>query len=177
MATSSVAAERRVGTGPGENGAARVLALVVPVCLLGGALFSQFVGHLYPCEMCWWQRYPHAAAIVLAALAFIWPADSSRARTLTALAALAIAISGAIGFYHAGVEAHVFKGFTACTSMIHGGTSNADLLKQIMNTPLIMCDQVQWRFLGLSLAAWNAIISLTGAGAIATLLLRGRRAA
>ena len=47
-------------------GAARLLALALPVALLGGALLSQYVGKLYPCEMCWWQRYPHGVAILLA---------------------------------------------------------------------------------------------------------------
>ena len=164
----------RPGSGLSSNGMARLLALLVPVGLLGGALFSQYVGGLWPCEMCWWQRYPHAAAILVAGLAFAFTADSPRARALTALAAAAIAISGGIGVYHAGVEAHVFKGFTACSTMASGGASAADMLEQIMKVPLIQCDQVQWRFAGLSLAAWNAIISLTGASAIALLLMRKR---
>ena len=153
---------------------ARLLALLVPLGLLGGALFSQYVGHLWPCEMCWWQRYPHGAAILLAGAAYLFAADSRNARLLVALAALAIAISGAIGVYHAGVEAHVFKGFTTCSTMA-SGTSPQDLLRQIMKVPLIQCDQVQWRFAGLSLAAWNAIISLPSAVVIAVLL--GRRQA
>ena len=45
-----------------------------PLALLGGALGSQYFGGLHPCEMCWWQRYPHVAAIVLAVLAFTGPA-------------------------------------------------------------------------------------------------------
>ena len=157
------------------NQAARLIALLVPLGLLGGALFSQYVGGLWPCEMCWWQRYPHGAAIVLAALAFLFAASDGRARTLVALAALAIAVSGAIGSYHAGVEAHVFKGFTSCSTMTSGG-STADVFKQIMEVPLIQCDQVQWRFLGLSLAAWNALISLPSALLVGGLLARGRRA-
>ena len=166
----------RPGSGLSSNGMARLLALLVPVGLLGGALFSQYVGGLWPCEMCWWQRYPHAAAILIAGVAFAFTADSPRARTLAALAAAAIAVSGGIGVYHAGVEAHVFKGFTACSTMASGGVTAADMLKQIMKVPLIQCDQVQWRFAGLSLAAWNAIISLTGASAIALLLMRKRAA-
>lgn len=157
--------------GMAPSAAARLLALVIPVALLGGALFSQFVGGLYPCEMCWWQRYPHAAAIAIAGAAFLFVADSQRARTLTALAALAIAVSGAIGVYHAGVEAKIFEGLTTCTATTHAGNA-ADVLAQIMKTPLIRCDQVQWRFLGLSLAAWNALISLSGAAAVAALLMR-----
>src|SRR5438477_3074757 len=97
--------------------AARLIALLLPVALLGGALGSQYFGGLHPCEMCYWQRWPHAVAIVFAALAFTAPVQSSRSWTLVLLAALAIAISGAIGVYHAGVEAKIFEGFTQCTAM------------------------------------------------------------
>jgi disulfide bond formation protein DsbB len=155
--------------------AARLIALILPAALLGGALASQYLGGLFPCEMCYWQRWPHAAAIVLAAIAFTCPAASPRARTLTLLAALAIAVSGAIGVYHAGVEAKIFEGFTQCTSHTTAG-STADLLKQITHAPLIRCDQVQFRFLGISLAGWNAILSLGGAALVALLALKpGRR--
>ena len=152
----------------------RMIALLLPLALLGGALGSQYIGGLYPCEMCWWQRYPHAAAIVLAALAFTAPADSQRSRSLTLIAALAIAISGAIGVYHAGVELHIFQGLTTCSTTAKA-TSTAELLKKLMKVPLIRCDQVQWSFLGISLAGWNAILSLTGAVAIVWLALTGRR--
>ena len=70
--------------------------------------------------------------------------------------------SGAIGFYHAGVELHYFKGFTQCTSTVTGG-STEDFLKAIMSAPLVRCDDVQWSFLGISMAGWNAILSLGGA--------------
>src|SRR5688572_16180392 len=88
---------------------ARLLAFLLPVGLLGGALLSQYVGGLYPCEMCYWQRWPHAAAILLALGAFLRPAIS---RPLILLAALAIAISGAIGVFHAGVELGWWEGVT-----------------------------------------------------------------
>src|SRR3954467_12773171 len=103
--------------------AARLLALFLPAALLAGAFGSEYLGHLNPCEMCWWQRYAHMAALVPAALAFTAPATSSRARALTLLAAAAIAVSGAIGFYHAGVELHIFKGFTTCTATARAGTT------------------------------------------------------
>ena len=164
---------------PGASGfdgpaAARLIAFLLPAALLGGALGSQYLGGLYPCEMCYWQRWPHAAAIVLAALAFTAPATSVRARTLTLLAALAIAGSGAIGVYHAGVEAKIFEGFTRCTALSKS-SSTAELLKQITRAPLVRCDEVQFRFLGLSLAAWNAILSLGGAALILLLTFRRRR--
>ena len=156
--------------------AARLIALLLPAALLAGAFGSQYLGGLYPCEMCWWQRYAHMAAIVPAALAFTGPSASGRSRVLTLLAALAIAVSGAIAVYHAGVEARIFEGFTQCTSTLSKGVSTADLLKQITHAPLVRCDEVQFRFLGISLAGWNAIFSLGGAALIAILTFRSRRA-
>jgi disulfide bond formation protein DsbB len=154
---------------------ARAIALLLPVALLGGALGSQYLGGLVPCEMCIWQRWPHAAAIVLAGLAFAAPTSSQGSRTLTLLAAAAIAISGAIGVYHAGVELGIFEGLTTCTSLASGGT-NADLLNSILNAPLVRCDQVQFAFLGISMAGWNALLSLGGAALIAWLALTRRAA-
>jgi len=146
---------------------ARLLALLVPVGLLGGALFSQFVGGLYPCEMCYWQRWPHGVAILLALGALLSPIGAPRTRALVLLAALAIAVSGAIGVFHAGVELGYWEGVTQCTA------NGAKSLQDILSTPLVRCDQVQWSLFGISMAGWNAIISLGSAALIA--LLAGRR--
>jgi disulfide bond formation protein DsbB len=108
-------------------------------------------------------------------VAFSAPSTAPRARTFTLLAALAIAVSGAIGVYHAGVEAKIFEGFTQCTALAKGG-STADLLKQITHAPLIRCDEVQFRFLGISMAGWNAILSLSGAALILLMTLKPKRA-
>jgi len=145
---------------------ARLLALLVPSGLLGGALFSQYVGGLYPCEMCYWQRWPHAAAILLVIGAYLTGSNPPRSRMLVMMAALAVAISGAIGIFHAGVEIGWWEGITQCTAT--GATS----LQDIMKVPLVRCDQVQWEFLGISMAGWNAIMSLTGAAAIVALARR-----
>ena len=98
---------------------ARVIALIVPLALVAGAYGFQYIGGLYPCEMCWWQRYGHFAGIAFAALAFVLPAK----RLLTALAGLGIASSALIGAFHAGVEYGWWKGFTECTSAITFGLS------------------------------------------------------
>ena len=154
---------------------ARLIALLLPAVLLTGAFGSQYFGGLYPCELCWWQRYAHMVAFALAVIAFSAPAFEPRARTFTLLAALAIATSGAIGVYHAGVEAKIFEGFTTCTALPKA-TSTAELLKQITHAPLVRCDEVQFRFLGISMAGWNAIISLAGAALILLLSLKAKRA-
>ena len=158
-------AAERAAVPMGQFELARLIALLVPMGLLGGALGSQYLGGLHPCEMCYWQRWPHAAAILLAAGAFLLPA---RSRLLTALAAFAIAISGAIGLFHAGVELGWWQGLTRCTA---GGALSLD---ELMNVPLVRCDQVQWSWLGISMAGWNAILSLGSAAVITGLLARGR---
>ena len=157
------------------NSAARLIALLLPSALLAGALGSQYLGGLHPCEMCYWQRWPHGAAIVLAALAFTASASSGRSRLLTLLAALAIAVSGVIGVYHAGVELGIFEGITTCTAVATGGTTE-ELLRQITQATIIRCDQVQFSFLGISMAGWNAILSLGGAAVVLWLLAKARRA-
>jgi disulfide bond formation protein DsbB len=172
---SAAAPARSQPTAFGRAALGRLLALLVPLGLLGGALGSQYFGGLHPCEMCYWQRWPHAAAIVLAALAFTAPADTQRSRTLTLLAAAAIAVSGAIGVYHAGVELKIFEGITTCTAGA-SAASTAELLDKLMRVPLVRCDQVQWSLLGISMAGWNAIISLSGAAAAAALTLSRRQA-
>ncbi len=150
---------------------ARALALLIPAALLAGAWGFQLIGHLYPCEMCHWQRWPHYAALPIALLAFV---PGMPQRPLVALAAIAIAVSGAIGVAHAGVEYHWWQGFTPCTSTFSSG---GDTLSAIMNAPVVRCDAPQWTFAGISLAGFNAIVSLGGALVILVLLTRRSRAA
>ena len=152
---------------------ARLIALVAPAALLGGALASQHIGGLHPCEMCYWQRWPHEAAIAIAILAYGLSGQPRWSRMLVVLAALAIAISGLIGIFHAGVEYGWWEGLTTC-SRGPSGADGADLLKQIMAAPIIRCDQAQWSFAGISLAGFNAIFSLAAAIAIWALSL-GRK--
>lgn len=147
---------------------ARGLALAVPVLLLLGAYGFQLIGHLAPCEMCWWQRYPLFAAVVFAVAAMLTRATPA-SRLFVALAGLSILISGLIGGYHAGVEYHWWTGPERCTSS--GFTSIADLMK----APVVMCDVPQWTLWGVSLAGFNFIIS-TLAGLVVLALSFGRRA-
>ncbi|HEX8554146.1 MAG TPA: disulfide bond formation protein B, partial [Sphingomonas sp.] len=97
-------------------------------------------------------------------------------RALTIVAALLIAVSGAIGVFHAGVEYGWWPGLTGCTSTIDftAGSSAADRLKAIMNAPMVRCDVAQWTFLGVSLAGMNAILSLGGAAAVLAVMRRER---
>lgn len=143
---------------------ARLLALAIPVGLLGGAYISQYGFGLYPCEMCWWQRYPHFAAIGIALLAFVIKPE----RVWIALAALAVITSGLIGGFHAGVEYHWWQGITACSTA--GGALDA---LDPAAVPLVRCDAAPWDLFGISLAGWNFLISTIGGIAVLVLSVKG----
>jgi len=156
----------------GSDRGAALLALAVPLALLAGAWGAQLIGHLYPCEMCHWQRWPHYAAVPVAALALAWPRYR---RALVPVAALLIAVSGAIGVLHAGVEYHWWQGFTQCNSTVQlTGATAAERLDALMKAPLVRCDHPAWTLFGVSLAGFNALVSLAGALGVLLLLRKPR---
>ena len=148
---------------------ARWLALLIPAGLLGGAYIGQYAFDLYPCEMCWWQRWPHFAALALAGIAFFQRKHLARWPVL--LAAVAILLSGLIGGFHAGVEYGWWEGITSCTTTVAAGEGS--YLDAIMNAPIVRCDQVQWSLIGISLAGYNFLISVASAIAIFLLAAKG----
>ncbi|MEP3225380.1 MAG: disulfide bond formation protein B [Parasphingorhabdus sp.] len=149
--------------------AASWLALILPIALLGGALISEYVFGLYPCEMCMWQRWPHLAAIILA-LGALALRKHKIAKFIVIDAALAILISGLIGGFHAGVEYGWWDGITACASTVPAG---GDMLESIMNAPLVRCDVAPWSLMGISLAGFNFLLSVGGAMLILGLIAKG----
>lgn len=137
-----------------------ILATAGSAGLLIGALAFQYLGGLAPCQMCVWQRWPHLVAILIAGAALAMPG-----RIWPVLGALAAASSGAIGIFHTGVERAWWQGFTACSGGGDiGALSPEELMTQIMEAPLVRCDEVAWQMLGLSMASWNALISFALAG-------------
>jgi disulfide bond formation protein DsbB len=150
---------------------ARALALAIPALLLGGAYVSEYGFDLYPCEMCWWQRWPHFFALGFAALAFF----VQPYRLWAVLAGTAILVSGAIGGFHAGVEYGWWQGVTGCARIVSGDTGSG-ALEAIMNAPMISCNEAQWRLLGISLAGFNFLFSVIGGVAVLALALRRDRA-
>lgn len=150
---------------------ARILALAAPALLLAGAYVAEYGFGLYPCEMCWWQRYPHFAALALAGLAFLAPP----ARLWTGLAGLALLVSAGIGLFHAGVEYKWWKGVTSCARIVPS-EPGASPLEAIMNTPMISCDEPQWTLFGISLAGFNFLFSALAGLAVMALIARKDRA-
>ena len=149
---------------------ARLIALLIPLALMAGALGSQYFGRLVPCELCMYQRYPHYAAIVAAALAILLR-RTPLSLPLTILAGLLILTSGGIGAYHAGVEYKWWPGPQHCTGLTAGG---ADFLKRLLAAPVVQCDEPQWTLFGISLAGFNFLISTVGGLAVLTQCLKRR---
>jgi len=132
-----------------------LIAAAGSFALLAGAFIFQAMGYA-PCQMCLWQRWPHAAAILLGALGAVFP----RA-IIAAAGALAALTTGLIGVYHAGVEWKLWEGPSSCTGTGGlSGLSGADLLATDIPETLVMCDEIVWSLLGLSMAGWNAALSL-----------------
>jgi disulfide bond formation protein DsbB len=138
------------------------------LALLLGALGFQYVAHLAPCEMCHWQRWPHIAAAVTGLLIVsFWKKDP---RTLAIFTIAMVALSGLIGAYQAGMQWGFLPGPNACT------VAHAYVLGSNAPAPEISCNAVTWSLFGLSLAVYNALISLAIAGTGIFLLRRSHAA-
>lgn len=147
---------------------ARALAGFLPAVLLLGALGFQYIGHLAPCEMCLWQRWPLYGALMLALLAIL-ARTTAASRPLTVIAGFFILASGIIAVKHVGVERHWWLGPRHCAATLGGG---GDVLRQILAARIVQCDVPQWTLLGVSLAGFNALFSLAGGITILILALR-----
>lgn len=142
---------------------AALAILVIASATIAGAWFFQLVLDIKPCPLCLEQRYAYYAIIPLSALiALVARRGGPRAVLFLGLALLLIAGLGnaAFGAYHAGVEWGFWKGPTDCTGPLVDFGKAGNLLEQLDKVKVIRCDEVQWRFLGLSLAGYNALISL-----------------
>lgn len=148
------------------------LAGTFGLAMVLGAVFFQYVIGVAPCEVCYWQRYPHATAAAVGIVGFLLGAfgllDRRKMTAVAVLTLVALAVAGVLGIYHSGVEWKFWAGPSACTGDRYVFTGVIDL-----NAPsVVRCDVVSWRFLGIfSLANLNAIFSLSVA-ALGGVLLR-----
>lgn len=128
--------------------------------LLAGAFAFQYIGGLAPCQLCLWQRWPHAAAVLIGLVALLtgW-------RGLAWAGALAALATAGIGIFHVGVEQLWWEGLASCTAGSIEGISAADLLDPSKDVAAVVrCDEIAWQLLGISMAGWNAILSVIFAG-------------
>ena len=142
---------------------ASLAVALIAAATIAGAWFFQLVLEILPCPLCLEQRYAYYIIIPLSALiALLAWRGGPRAVLLLGLALLLLAGLGnaVFGAYHAGVEWGFWKGPTDCTGPLVDFGKAGNLLDQLDKVKVIRCDEVQWRFLGLSLAGYNALISL-----------------
>jgi len=158
---------------------AALAVTLIAAATLAGAWFFQLVLDIRPCPLCLEQRYAYYLAVPLGVLVAVAAArDAPRAVLIAGLAILAAAVLGnaALGTYHSGVEWKLWQGPTDCTGEIGNLGSAGNLLERLDTVKVIRCDEVQWRFLGLSLAGYNVLISLLMAATAAWGIVRTRRA-
>jgi disulfide bond formation protein DsbB len=146
-----------------------LIAMLGSAGLLGGAFAFQYIGGLAPCQLCLYQRWPHAAAILIGLVAL-----STGWRGLAWLGAMAELASDVSGVFHVGVEQLWWEGLATCTAGSIEGISTADLLNPAADVAApVRCDQIAWSMLGISMAGWNVIVSL---GLSAIWVMAARRA-
>ena len=143
--------------------AASAAVAAIAAVTLAGAWFFQLVLEILPCPLCLEQRYAYYFALPFGLLvAFAAAKGAPRPLLLAGLAILALAALGnaGLGAYHSGVEWGFWQGPTDCTGPIVDFGKAGSLLDRLDKVKVIRCDEVQWRFLGLSLAGYNVLISL-----------------
>jgi len=144
----------------GRNSNRANAAFTIGLFTILAALCFQYIGGYIPCELCLGQRVPYYVGLPILALVIgSWKLVPVPLRIAATLVVMAIFLWGAyLGAYHAGVEWGLWPGPTSCTGA-GAGVSFGDL-NNINATRVVPCDQVQWRFLGISFAGYNALISL-----------------
>ena len=160
--------------------AAAVVIAVGGAATILGAWFFQFVIGLKPCPLCLEQRYAYYFAIPLAALVLLGVAvGASRKVVLAALFVIAAGMlwNAGLASYHAGIEWKWWPGPLDCSGPLASLGSASDLLGSLEKINVVRCDEAAWRFLGLSLAGYNVLISLALAAVAAWGVMAGRRSA
>jgi disulfide bond formation protein DsbB len=143
--------------------AASSAVTVIAAATIAGAWFFQLVLEILPCPLCLEQRYAYYFMIPVGLLmAIAARAGAPRPLLLAGLAILCVAAlaNAGLGTYHSGVEWGFWQGPTDCSGPILNLGNAADLLSKLDTVKVVRCDEVQWRFLGLSLAGYNVLISL-----------------
>ena len=156
---------------------ARAALFIILACalVLGGALIFQYGFGLYPCALCFAQRWPYYFAIGLAVLALSLAGETTAGPTIVGLLVLIALVffGGAVlATYHVGIEQQWWAGTNACGGGLRAkGLSLDELRARLLDQPIVRCDRPAWTLFGISLAGFNIALSL-GLGIIAAFLAR-----
>jgi disulfide bond formation protein DsbB len=138
----------------------RIAALVIAASsfiVVGAAISSEIFGGLAPCVLCLYQRIPYAITIGFGLIGFAVPRLFLPAMLLASLAFL---VGGGVAVFHVGVEQAWWTGTEACVGTQDKAASIDELRAQIMATPVIRCNDIQWSLFGISMAGYNVLTSL-----------------
>ena len=152
-----------------------VFVLAASAVVLGAALASQYWGGLIPCELCVMQRWPWAAAIVIAFVATMVGSRPSLPWVALLLTLVFLASAG-LAFYHVGVERHWFMGPSACTAGAAPPETIEALRAQLLGRQAVRCDEPAWSLWGITLAGWNLVASVAMAGVCGVVFYQSRTA-
>jgi disulfide bond formation protein DsbB len=142
---------------------APLIVLVLGLATILGAWGFQLIGGYVPCKLCLEQRIPYYVGlpvILVALLAALAGAKPTVVRLLLIVAALIFAFDIYLGIYQAGAEWKLWAGPTDCGGGTGGTQSTTDLLNQLKNIHVVSCTEASWRFLFLSFAGWDAVVSI-----------------
>lgn len=136
-------------------------AFLLGLATIAGAWGFQIFGHYVPCKLCLEERIPYYVGVPLALLALLAALTGREraTRILLALVAIVFLIGAGLGVYHAGVEWGWWLGPADCGATAPPPGSVEDLMRQVQNIRIVSCTEASWRFLGLSFAGWNAVVS------------------
>lgn len=147
---------------------------MVAIATIAGAYLFQFGLGYQPCRLCLEQRIPYYLAMPVALVTALLAGAHRLAAAGLALLAAIFLVSAGLGAYHAGVEWALWPGPADCGAVgAADPASMSDFLSRLKEVRVVSCTDAAWRFLGLSLAGWNVVISLALAGLAA---LGARRA-
>jgi disulfide bond formation protein DsbB len=155
---------------------APIVIMAISVTALATAYTSQYGLGLEPCVLCLYQRLPYGAAILLsgASLFLARGGNAGVVPWLIGISGLAFLAGGGVALYHVGIEQHWWKS-AVCGGELIQNISVQDLKAALLSPPPKSCDAIDWTFLGLSMASWNALISAPLAAAAAAVMVAIRR--
>ncbi len=148
------------------------LLLFLAISILGGVYFFEYVIGLYPCELCLYQRIPWLLLIGVCSFGIIYKRRLHLVNILIIMATITLMISAALAIFHVGVEQHWWQGLSSCSTNSVMPNKLADLKAAIMAAPVIKCDDIAWSLFGISMAGYNAIISIISSGITSVIAIK-----
>ena len=124
---------------------------------LSFAYFVEFILGHEPCNLCKIERIPYIGSIIIISFLIF----TNRWEKILLSVTLLLFIFGAVtSIYHVGIEQGIFSESLLCELGLNTNIQNPDdLLKSLEKTP-ISCKDVTFKIFGLSLATFNAFLSI-----------------